>query len=135
MGMVQKAFVILLCMNLFLFIFAPAIGKSQDNTLLSKFFNMDSESITMDGTDVSGTLQDVNLVEDSAIVGASTLSIVSTFKMVWNFVKGILGILFAPIIILNSMDGTPYLVKLLFLVPNVIILLFGTVSFLKGYDW
>ena len=135
MGMVQKVFVILLCMNLFLYIFAPAIGKSQDSSLLSNFFNMDSPSLTMDGTTVSGTMQDVSLVEDSAIVGASTLSIVSTFKMVWNFVKGILGILFAPMLILNSIDGTPYIVKLLFLVPNIIILLFGRVSFLKGFDW
>jgi len=135
MGMIQKLFVVLLCMNLFLFIFAPAIGTSAENTLLSKFFNLESESISMDNTDVSGTMQNIDLVEDSAIVGASTLSIVSVFKMVWNFVKAILGILFAPLILVNSIAGAPYLVKLLFAVPNIVILLFGTVSFIKGYDW
>jgi len=136
MGKVEKVFVMLLCMNLFLFLYFPLVFEgenAQQKSLLSKFMNVDTNSI--EGTDISGDLAGMTLESDDAVVGDSTLSLVSPFRMVWNGIKGILTFLFAPIFIISTIPNIPSTVILIFALPNILLLLFGTISFIKGYDW
>jgi len=138
MGKVEKVFILLMCMNLFLFVYFPLIDgtqNTQQRTLLSKFINLDSETPTISSGGVSGEISKISLSTDSAVVGESTLSLVSTMRMIWNAIKGILSFLFAPVIVMNSIPNIPSTVTLFVILPNILILVFGTISFLKGFDW
>ena len=138
MGKVEKVFILLLCMNLFLYVYFPLIDGTQNTqqvSLLEKFINLDGANPTIASDGISGEISEISLSTDSAVVGESTLSLVSTMRMIWNGIKAILSFLFAPVIVINSIPNIPSVVALFFILPNILILVFGTISFLKGFDW
>jgi hypothetical protein len=112
-----------------------------DNTeagqMINQFVQVDSDmnSTSISSSTASGMLNNLSLGESTAVVGVDTLSIDSPLRTVWNGFVLILSLLFAPFVVLNAIPNVPTVVSLLILVPNIVVLVFGTISFLRGYDW
>ena len=138
MGKVEKTFVIMLSVNLFLYFFFPFVASTQNtlqDSIISKFIDLDSNTPTIDGTEISGEMSEIEIETDDAVVGSGTLSIVSTIRTIWGYISAIIGILFAPVMVIASIPNVPNIAILLFALPNTLILVFGTISFIKGNDW
>ena len=133
MGVVQKAFVILLSMNLFLYFYIPTDWDVDSTSVLSSFIDV-SGSTAQVGDNLRDTIPS-DVSSDTASIGEGSLSFINTFAMIWNFLKFILTLMFAPIIIAYIIPSIPMAVVLLISLPNIIILTFGTISFIKGSDW
>jgi len=134
MGLVQKVFIVMLCMNLFLYFYIPSDWGVDSTSVLSNFIDLSGEQVSMEGTSVSDSLPS-STSSTTASIGTGTLTFVSTFGMIWAFIKFILTVLFAPILIIYIIPDIPLAVAAFFVLPNVLILIFGTISFIKGSDW
>ena len=134
MGIVQKVMIIMLCMNLFLFFYIPEDWTVSQDTLLSKFVTISDTSISFEGSEVGDTLP-TTTNEQVAIVGSGTLSLIDSFGMAWGIIRFILTLVFAPLILAIIIPGLPIIVTTFIVVPNIAILIFGTMSFIRGYDW
>jgi hypothetical protein len=134
MGLVQKVFIVMLSMNLFLYFYIPTDWGVDSNSVLDNFIDLEGEQASMSGTSISENVPS-STSSTTASIGTGTLTFVSTFGMVWNFIKFVLTLLFAPILIIYIVPDIPLAVAAFFILPNVLILIFGTISFIKGSDW
>ena len=132
MGVVQKVFILMLCMNLFLFFYLPEdLNLGQDN-LISKFLNIDGDDVQL-SDDLQNTLPTSSESTTSSI-GGGVLSFIDTFGLIWDGIRFLLSLFFAPILIAFIVPNIPSTVAILFILPNIILLFAGFISFIKGYD-
>jgi hypothetical protein len=133
MGLVQKTFILMLCMNLFLYFYLPSDLNLGQDTLLSKFLDISEENV-----EISSELQDTlptSSESTTSSIGGGILSFIDNFGLAWDFIRFILTMLFAPILVAFIVPNIPVTVALLFILPNILILGFGIISFIKGYDF
>jgi len=133
MSVVRNAFVLMLCMNLFLYFYLPSDLNTGQENLLSKFIDIsDSGDVSLSQNMTSNLPSSKS--EDSASIGGSNINFIDTFSMIWGFLYFIISLLFAPILVALIIPDVPTAVVLLFIVPNVLLVVFGLVSFIKGSD-
>jgi|SRR6056297_166115 len=134
MGMVRNAFILMLCMNLFLYFFMPSdLNMGQDN-LITQFVSVSDSGKVGISNNMSSTIP-TSTSETSTSIGGGTLNFIDQFGMAWGFVRFVASLLFAPVLIAIMIPNIPTAVALLFILPNILILVFGIISFIKGYDF
>lgn len=132
MGIIQKVFIIMLCMNLFLYFYLPEdLNLGQDN-LISEFLDIDGDDVQL-----SDNLQDTlptSSESTTSSIGGGVLSFIDTFGLIWDGIRFLLSLFIAPILIAFIVPNIPSTVAILFILPNIILLFAGFISFIKGYD-
>jgi len=135
MGAVQKTLIIMIMANLFLYFFLPSEFIGPDTTeVLGNFINLEGDTASVENTTFSRNLPS-DLETDDAIVGSSTLSIASPFRMIWDSIEFILTLFFGPVVLAYIIPDIPIEVAAIIIIPNMIILIMGTISFIRGADW
>lgn len=134
MGVVQKAFIVMICMNLFLYFYLPSDWSLGQSGIIGNFADLSGQTLNIDGTGLNENMPN-SLSQDTAVVGTGSLSLVSTFRMVWGFVQFILTLFAAPLIVALIIPDIPLVVQAFLIIPNLVVLAFGTISFIRGADW
>jgi len=134
MGAVRNAFVLMLCMNLFLFFYLPTDLNIGQENLITEFVDISESGDVGISQNMSNTIPS-STSESSASIGEGSLNFIDTFGMAWGFIRFIASMLFAPILIALMIPNIPSAVALLFILPNILLVAFGLISFIKGYDF
>jgi hypothetical protein len=132
MGLVQKTFILMLCMNLFLFFYIPDDLNLGQNTLLSRFLDISDDNVELN-EDLVETLP-TNTESTTSNIGGGVLTFIDQFGLIWDLLRFFLTMLFAPIVVAFIVPNIPVQVAVMFILPNILMLLFGYLSFFKGYD-
>lgn len=133
MGIALKTLYVYLGINLFFYFLMPATYTGWNDGILGNFMDIDSGTATFDGTTASSKIPQ-STEEDSAVVGTGSLSLVSTFRMVWNFIKFVAFLIVAPLIVAYLIPGIPIGIVILIALPGVVSLSFGVISAIRGWD-
>jgi hypothetical protein len=132
LGPLTKTFLILLCLDLFLFVYMPTDWHLDNGRIFETFFDVDrdAETMTINSTQMNETVP-ASLQEDSTLIGGSAFSLVATFRMIWDFLKLLGTFLFAPVVIISNI-GAPFIVNLIFSIIFVPLMIFGFMQAIRG---